>query len=231
MRPHWRRHCVPLWLALAAATPASPQGLHFGVKAGVPVTPYFETGQAGSLHGNSEYSAATRRYTVGVSAEWRFDRLGLELDVLYKRMGYVGIVSTFSSPAGIVTTSAIDTKGNSWDVPLLAKYRSGRALQPYLAAGGVLRYVGPIRGRGESTVEDLITRTTVRTPIDTTEPSDLRKRFYPGVTAACGIELGRRRLRLLPEFRYTRWTANIAGSGGLLRLAPNQAEVLVGLLF
>ena len=53
-------------LALALAAPGFAQGLHFGVKAGVPATVYFETGGGrGGLHGGSEFSAATRRYTVG----------------------------------------------------------------------------------------------------------------------------------------------------------------------
>lgn len=218
------------WLVLALAAPNLAQELRVGVKAGVPLTTYFDTGATGGLHGSSEYSAATRRYTAGVSAEWRLSRgFGFEFDTLYKRMGYVGIVRTFGS--GILTTSALDAKGNSWDFPLLAKYRLGRAVRPYLVAGGVVRYIGPVRARGESTVEDLIARTTVRTPIDTTEPSDLRKRFYPGLTAGVGIEFAILRLRLLPEFRYARWTANISGPGGVLRFNPNQAEVLLGLLF
>ena len=94
-------------LVFAAAAPEFAQGLHFGVKAGVPITAYFDTGQTGDRNGSSEYSAATRRYTVGVSAEWRLNRsFGLELDALYKRMGYVGIVNTFSSSNGISTISA-----------------------------------------------------------------------------------------------------------------------------
>jgi hypothetical protein len=53
--------------------------------------------------------------------------------------------------------------------------------------------------------------------------------FYPGLAAAAGIELGHGKLRWLPEFRYTRWTANIAGPSGPLRFNPNQAEFLLGL--
>ena len=113
----------------------------------------------------------------------------------------------------------------------MAKYRFGRTLRPYLAGGAVLRYIGPVRARGERVVENRIAGTTVRTPIDTAEPSDLRKRHYPGVVAAGGIEFRLGWLRLLPEFRYTRWTANIASPGGLLRFAPNQAEFLLGFLY
>lgn len=218
------------WLWFAAAAPVLAQGLHFGVKAGVPLGTYFETRRIGILHGYSDYSAATRRYTAGVTAEWRLKRtFGLEADVLYKRMGYVGII--YTAWGGNITTSAFDAKGHSWEFPLLAKYRLGRVVRPFVAGGGVLRYVGPIRARGQVTVENLVARTTTITPIDTTEPSDFRKRIYPGLTVAGGIEFERGRARLLPEFRYTRWTANIQSPGGVLRFNPDQAEFLLGLLF
>jgi hypothetical protein len=219
-------------LASLSASPALAQRIHFGVKAGVPVTAYFETGTAGARNYRAEYSAATRRYTVGVSAEWRVTNdFGFEIDALYHRMGYVGIVNTISDSQGTSNTSAIDVKGNSWDFPLMTKYRFGRVLRPYFAAGGVLRYVGPVRGRGENIVQNLITGTTSRTALDTTEPSELRKRFYPGLTMTGGLECRAGRFRVLPEFRYTRWTANISGPGGLLRFDPNQAEFLLGMLF
>lgn len=215
-----------LLLTVALAAPCFAQGLHFGLKVGVPATEYFETGRISS----AEYSAATRRYTFGVAAEWRATRTaGVEFDALYKRMGYVGIVTFFSN--GISTTSEFDAKGNSWEFPLLAKYRFGRAVRPFVAGGGVLRYIGPVRARGQVTVVDLVARTTTHAPIDTKDPSDLRKRVYPGLVAAGGVEAGVGRLRVLPELRYTHWTANIAGAGGVLRFAPNQVEFLLGLLF
>ena len=170
---------MKLLLCLSLAAPVAAQ--HFGVKIGVPLTAYFDTGRTATI----EYSAATRRYTAGLSAEWRF----LELDVLYHRMGWVAIAPE----------SAVDIKANSWDFPLLAKYRFGK---PFLAAGAVLRYAGA-----------------------------LGKRFYPGFTAAAGIEWPAGRLRIVPEFRYTRWTGNIAGTSGLLRFKPDQAEVLLGAVF
>jgi hypothetical protein len=214
------------------ATPVSGQGLHLGLKAGVPFTQYFETGTLGDRNGGANYSAATRRYTFGFSGEWRLtSAFGFEVDAMYHRMGYVGIVSTFYQFSGDLRNSAIDVKGNSFDFPVMAKFRFGRVVRPYLAGGGVLRHVGPVRGRGEGTIKSLITGTSSTSPIDTTEPSELRKRFYPGFTVAGGIEIGGGRIRVLPEFRYTRWTANISGPNGLLRFAPNQAEFLVGLLF
>ena len=220
------------FLAIVCVAPVLGQGFQFGLKAGIPITQYFETGASGGRQGHATYSAATRRYAIGASAEWRFtNSAGLEIDAIYHRMGYVGIVNSFDSAGGNFRNSAIDVKGGSWDVPLLAKYRFGHTVRPYLAAGAVVRYVGPVRGLGVQTDGSLVTATSSTTPLDTSQPSELRKRFYPGVTAAAGLEVGVRRFRVLPEFRYTRWTANIAAPGGLLRFAPDQAEFFVGILF
>lgn len=219
-------------MVFAFAAPTMGQAIRFGVTAGVPITQYFETGRSGGLHGGADYSAATRRYTLGASAEWYLVKaFGFELDVMYHRMGYVGIVNFFDSANGNFSNSQIDVKGNSWDVPLMAKYRFGRLARPYVAGGGVLRYICPVRGRGQETSGSLVTGTSSTVTLDTTDPSELRKRFFPGLTAAAGLEFGANRFRLLPEFRFTHWTANISGPGGLLRFPSNQVEFLVGVRF
>ena len=216
----------------ALATPAFAQSLRFGVKGGVPMTQYFEAGPTGGRNFRGEYSSATRRYTVGPSIEWRIKYgFGFELDALYKRMGYVSTVTYGPAPTGVIRREVIDVKGNSWEFPLMMKYRLGQPIAVYGAAGFVLRHIGPVRGRGVSTVVATpISMTPVSTPIETTGPSDLRKRTWPGLTVAYGLEFGIGRLRLLPEVRYTRWTSNISERGPL-RFEPNQAEFLLGFLF
>lgn len=211
---------IPLVLiCLFTGRPADAE-VRFGLKAGVPLSAYFDTGVTEEPGYRADYSAATRRYTFGPSIEWRTrPALGIELDALFHRMGYVAIIET---PAG---RSAIDTKGNSWDFPLTVKYRFARSIQPYVLGGAIVRYIEPIRGRGEATLNG------VRTQLDTTDPSEVRKRLYPGLTAAAGLEFGRHRLRWLPEVRYTHWTSNISVRGGRLRFMPGQVEVLVGVLF
>ena len=80
----------PAFLFLICPLPVFSQGVHVGVKAGIPMTQYFETGAAGGLHGGATYSAATRRYTIGISGEWQFTHsFGFEADAMYHRMGYV----------------------------------------------------------------------------------------------------------------------------------------------
>ncbi|HJZ95753.1 MAG TPA: outer membrane beta-barrel protein [Candidatus Solibacter sp.] len=213
------------------ASCATAQTLQFGLKAGVPVTEYFDTGAAGGLHGAAHYTATARRYTIAASFEWRMMRaLGLELDAQFHRMGYVAYVSTFDN--GNYTNSASDVIGDSWDFPLAAKYRLPRARRWFVLGGGVLRYVGPVRGQGQETRGPLVTGTSTTTRIDTSDPSELRKRFYPGVVLGVGVECPvAQRVKVVPEFRYTRWTANIAGESGLLRFSPNQIEVMLGLAF
>src|ERR1700730_16284985 len=107
------------FFVLISALPAFCQGFHLGVKGGIPITQYFETGTTADRNESATYSAATRRYTIGVSGEGRFtNSLGFEVDAMYHRMGYVGIVNDFFS--GNFQNSAIDVKGNSWDFPVLA---------------------------------------------------------------------------------------------------------------
>jgi outer membrane protein with beta-barrel domain len=206
------------------ATASAPaQGLRFGVKVGVPLTTDFETGQVAVRGGVLEYSSATRRYTLGPSAEWRLKpHIGLEFDALYKRIGYVRTENT--SVSGVTIDSSFEVTGNSWDFPMMAKYRWDRRVAPYVASGFVLRYMGLGRARGVRTVQTA--QTTITTPIDSEETVVM---FVPGATVALGLEFGRTRMRLLPEFRYSRWQRiNISGP---LHLEANQIEFLLGFLF
>jgi hypothetical protein len=215
-----------LLAAFVFALPLPALDLEVGLKAGVPATAYFDARSNQTV----EYSAATRRYTVGASIDWRVaPTLGLGLEALYHRMGYVAIVS--SSGAGERTTSAVDVKGHSFDFPLRARWYLGTSRRLFVTGGFLIRYAGPVRGRGELIVEDLLTGGVTRTPVDTTDPPELRKRLYTGFTTGAGVSFGRGRLRVVPEFRYTRWTANLAVAGGLLRFAPHQAEFLLGFEF
>jgi hypothetical protein len=226
------RIVAAVFVALFLIVPMWGQGISVGLKIGIPVTEYFETGRSGSLHGDAQYSAATRRYTLGASGEWHLTKsFGFEIDALYHRMGYVAIVNFFDSANGNFSSSSIDVKGSSWEFPVMAKYRFSPRYRPYIAGGGVLRYLGPVRGRGTQTNGSLAGMTSSTTVLDTNDPSELRKRFYPGLTVGSGIEFGAGPMHLLPEFRYTRWTSNISGPGGLLRFAPNQAEFMFGVLF
>ena len=235
-RIHYWIHAA---LCIAAfALPGYAQNIHFGLKAGVPMTEYYETGSLISPvtdgRGLIQYSAATRRWTAGPTFEWRIRHgLGVEVDLLYKRTGYVHD-EQFSSPLETGTVVYDVKKGSSWDFPMMLKYRFARAQRFFVTGGYVLRHIGPVRAQGSMTNTMLLDSQpiTTTTAIDTTEPSELQgDRNFSGVTVGGGIEFRRGRLGLLPEFRYTGWVTNIATAGNALRLNPNQAEFLLGFLF
>lgn len=220
-------------LALVFIIPVRSQTFLAGVKAGVPVTDYFETGASGGLHGGGAYSSATRRYTVGASVEWHLtNAFGFEVDGMFHRLGYSASIYVFPGN-GYFQDSAVYVAGDSWDFPLVAKYRFGRVIRLSISGGGVLRYIGPVHLNGVEASGNLAfsNSPTATTTLSSSDPTDLAKRFYPGITLAEGVEFPVGRFRLVPELRYTRWTANIAGSDGVLRFAPNQVEVLLGVSF
>jgi hypothetical protein len=212
---------VLLLAGIAAALPA--QTIKLGAKAGVPLTPYFETGQAMVRGGTVAFSSETRRYTLGPSVEWRITpQFGFELDALYKRPNYVRTENTTVS--GVTIDSSIEVTGRSWDFPILAKYLWDSRVPTFVSAGFAVRYMGSARSRGVETVQTAQTTTT--RSIDSEESLPV---FVPGAAVAVGVELGRTRLRVLPELRYTRWRNTRISEP--LRLEQNQVELLLGFLF
>lgn len=210
------------------------QEFHFGMKAGVPLMTSFE---------GYSLSSPIRRYTVGASAELRFGaHFGIEVDVLYKRIGYSAsfycglrcqpqVISM--NPEIIVQHIAdlADAAANSWEFPIMAKYSLPGSLHPFFAGGFLVRHVGLASGGYLS--EDLRFGSGVLGgPITTTtdiSSSALPNRIFPGVVVSTGFEMGRKHFRVLPEFRYTRWFQN--DIWGLASFTSNQTEILVGFLF
>jgi hypothetical protein len=118
-----------------------------------------------------------------------------------------------------------DTAVNSWDFPMLLKYRLGGRVSPFAAGGFALRHIGPARQRGTVTIENLITRTTTVSTINTDNPPELTRRNYAGLVVGGGIEIGAGRVRFLPEFRYTGWLNSIP------LVTTHQTEFLLGIMF
>jgi hypothetical protein len=206
-------------------TSACAQDLRFGLKVGVPFTPYFDTSAGIS-------SSATRRYAVGPSVGPALPHgFSLELDALYRRMGYSVDVSSGKLLFGGDTRDVLEVKGNSWDFPLVVKHQFGPSQRFYASGGAALRYISSARGIGTrslTTIGESNLDTTI-TPIDTAEPTELRKRSYPGITTSAGVDLRRGRPHIGLELRYTRWTSNIGAS--YLHFAPDQLEFLFGVSF
>ncbi|MCP5113141.1 MAG: PorT family protein [bacterium] len=103
------------------------QLLHFGAKAGAPLSDAVDSVSGGGF----DLTAATRRFTIGPSAEIRFPMgLAVEADLLYKR-------TNLDLKEGETATSR---GANSFEIPVLVKYRlPGDHLRPFLGGGASFR--------------------------------------------------------------------------------------------
>jgi hypothetical protein len=200
-------------LLLFTATSAFSQ-ITFGIKAGVPITDFFDTVTSPRFGFNSN----TKRYIIGPTAELRLPfGLSVELDALYRRMNYEGsgtLVDIFTNNR---------TTGNAWEFPLLLKYRAPTGIaRPYVAAGVAFDTLTGLRQ----------TITQAASTIIRDEPVELRKKTTTGFVIGAGLDVHAILIHISPEIRYTRWgSEHFADTNGLLRSNRNQAEFLVGFTF
>ena len=98
---------------------------------------------------NAVSTGESKRYMVGPSVEGRFfgAKIGLELDAIYRRLGY-SYAGDFGPPPpdyqgpAPITKFYIRSRANSWEMPLIGKYYfRGREerWRPFLGAGFSLR--------------------------------------------------------------------------------------------
>jgi hypothetical protein len=205
-----------LLLLLLGAGCAFPQ-FSAGLKAGVPLTDFFDTVRSP----NFGFNAQTKRYVIGPMIELRLPGgLGVEFNALYRRFNYE------ADPA-VDPITALRTTGNAWEFPLLAKYRFPfPVVRPYLAGGVAWNSLSGLR--------QSVTRVVAGQPTTTTtdDPEELRQRTTTGIVLGAGLEIGAVVLRISPEVRYTRWGAEqIRDPAGAIRWNRNQAEFLVGFTF
>ncbi|WP_321474268.1 outer membrane beta-barrel protein [uncultured Paludibaculum sp.] len=207
--------------ALNAQTEERPVSV--GVIGGVGLNDPFDSRSVDILTpSNIRYSFSNHRYIVGpmvqVNLPWH---LGLEVDALYRRYSYTSDAAPFDS---IVTTR---TSSNTWEFPLLLKYRVfGGPLSPFLVAGPNFRYVS----EGERT-------SSVLSGDPNTGPNsvarELKNSFAPGFSIGGGVSLGAKSLKIEPQFRYTRWGwENFASNPtGFFKSNQNQVDFLLNVRF
>lgn len=171
-----------------------------GVKAGVPITDGFSKTQ---LTPSAFASPNSKNYIVGPMVELRLPfHLAVEADALYRPLN-VAVTN------GQTTISS--SNYNSWEFPVLAKYRFGFPIvHPYIEAGPSFR----------------------------TMANSISNISGNGVTVGAGVEVQALLLRVAPEFRYTHWGAD---STSVLSTTPitqvpfaskqDQLEFLVGFSF
>ena len=190
---------MKLFLVLIAATVISLQAqpVEVGVKGGFVLT--------NQLINRPDSS---KPYTIGGSVEVKLPHaFAIEADVLYKRVGADSIF-TFDGP------SAIRSRGNSWELPVIGKYyfRPTRGWRPFLGTGWALRRTWQETETRQNSRRDLFSR-----------PSDIGV----GAVVSTGARYQYHRVKLAPELRYTRWGAG----NDVPRRNPNQLELLFGVSF
>ena len=192
------------------------QHISIGVKGGVRLTDLINGGFADS---------ESKFYTVGPMIDISLPLgFAVEGDVLYNRFGYS---STSTDILGGTTTSRV--RANSWEFPLLAKYRLGLPLlKPYIA-GGIAARVTNGSGVTTGVQVDALGRRSVFSPLSYAPNFDSAR----GVVAGVGVEFGAGRIRVSPELRYTRWTnkqLDLQGSRGFqIHSTLNEVKALVGI--
>ena len=224
------RHCC--LLVLTAGT-IYCQALHLGVQGGVPFGDFFSPALVGGLNeGFLYYNSKPVPYTVGPIAEVQLShRFGIEGSVLYQRCHYTywgQLINTFSPGVANVWSK---TTSNAWSFPILVNWHPLRRHPLYFGTGPVIRNL-----RGLDQVVDYESTyslggpiTTKTAGIETSNPPDLRKRWYPGLEVSAGWHFQFSVIYVSPEIRYTRWTANIAEGQRPLQFPANRIEVLVGI--
>jgi hypothetical protein len=73
----------------------------------------------------------SRFYVVGLTTEFDLNRsFGLEVDALYHRHGFTG------EGGSLIGGQIVNERGNTWEFPLLAKYKLPiRSVRPFVVAG------------------------------------------------------------------------------------------------
>lgn len=184
-----------------------------GVKAGVPITDAFETFQGNDAH----YFTNTKRYLIGPTIEFHLPyRLSIEVDGLYKRVGY----EYQQLPEGV----AARTVANSWEIPGLLKWEIlPGGFRPFVLTGASLRHITGINELRE----------VAGTVVELENAPEFNKRNDVGFVFGGGVAFKMGPVRISPEFRYVRWGSEAFRDpvNSLLRTNRNQGDFLLGFTF
>lgn len=211
-----RQTALVILLVVSGSLAASAQTVSVGVVGG------------GSLVTPNMYSDDSHRYIVGPSVEVRLPRgFAVEADALYQRVGtnftYASIPSgTNLLPFYPYATSGVSRAvGNVWQFPLTGKYYFNRSskFQPFVGLGPELRTTG-----WHTDSSAVIVSGPSTTPITSSSSSESRSNSV-GAVAVVGMRFQIGRLKLSPQFRFTRWSRQ-QGS-----LRTNEAGLMLGIHF
>jgi hypothetical protein len=206
-----------MFVLLLCVSTLIAQPISLGVKLGAPLTDAFDTLADPADLLRSE----TKNYTIGPTFELHLPfRLSVEIDGLYKQANF----SSVERLADSVVSAASSV--NSWEVPLLLKYRfSGGLVRPFVDTGVSFSTL-----TGVSEIRDFFRVPGLRERVGNEPIFD--DKYRTGFVLGGGIELRVPFLRISPEIRYTRWGfKNYRDIRGLLDSNDDQAEFLLGITF
>jgi hypothetical protein len=193
--------CLSVGAITSSISPA--QSIAIGAAGGVRATDDL-TGEGAT--------SESKRYVFGPQMDIGLPfGLGIEFDALYRREAYH---SDFSNNN---YNGTADEHANSWEFPLLLKYRLPAPLvKPFLEGGYAPRVIN-------GSIHSYANGLTVGTD-------------YPvshGVVIGAGAQFGIGRLRLSPEVRYTLWNNSpvlvVFADGPTFKSAENQVDILLGI--
>jgi len=167
-------------------------------------------------------TSVSRHYVVGPTVDIGLPfGLGVEIDALYRREGYQ---TSFGSFAYNVFS---DERANSWEVPVLIKYRLPfPIIKPFVEAGYAPR---EMHGSISSDYVQLFPTTL---PVQHTNTGTNWPTSH-GIVIGAGVNVAVGHLRLAPAVRYTHWNnaaiTGLYGDGPSWQSTQNQADILVGI--
>lgn len=188
-----------------------------GVKGGVPISDAVDVARGA----NAEYFTNTKRYLVGPTVELHLPaRFSIELDALYRRLGY-----QYQASGPLVYAKTV---ANSWEFPVLGKFETlPGPIRPFVDAGASWRHLSGIEQVRQIISAGTFNQVTFNNAIEFNKRNDVGFVFGAGVALKLGP------VRISPEFRYTRWGGeNLRDPvNALLRTNRNQGDFLLGLTF
>ncbi len=201
------KSCVLLSLAVVAGF---GQTLKFGVRAGANLTNFFSFERN---YAHFDFVDNSKGYVLGPMFELRLPfGLGFEADAMYRHGKYR--LATFN---GFTRAGS----ANSWQFPLLAKYRFlTKAIRPYADAGFAF---DKLTGVSEGAVQSFG---------NVALPARAGSRIGKGVVLGAGIDI-HAVLHFEPELRYTRWGGSQYQDQFYdgVRVSRNQVQLLLGITF
>ena len=191
----------------AFAQPVIGHLVSFGVTGGVGLTDAFSSHTFMGVDTDSRDFSNSKDYIVGPTIELHLPlSFSVEVDALYRPLN---LTTTNTIIAGPGFMTSVSSKLNSWEFPVLAKYRlPGHLIRPFIEAGPSFRSV-------------------------TNESFAGTQLSSAGFTAAAGVEGKLGPIHIAPALRYTRWGADSSLNPSSFNAQSNlnQAEFLVGLTF